>query len=31
LPFIGAQLVGGAVGLAMGTLLFPRTSTRTEP
>ena len=31
LPFIGAQLVGGAVGLAIATLLFPRTSTRTEP
>jgi glycerol uptake facilitator-like aquaporin len=31
LPFIGAQLVGGAIGLAVATLLFPRTSTRTEP
>ena len=30
LPFIGAQFVGGAVGLAIATLLFPRTSTRTE-
>ncbi len=30
LPFIGAQLVGGAVGLAIATLLFPRTSKRKE-
>jgi glycerol uptake facilitator-like aquaporin len=30
-PFIGAQLVGGAIGLAIATLLFPRTTTRTEP
>ncbi len=30
LPFIGAQLVGGAVGLAIATLLFPRTPKRTE-
>jgi glycerol uptake facilitator-like aquaporin len=31
LPFIGAQLIGGAIGLAIATLLFPRTTTRTEP
>lgn len=31
LPFIGAQLVGGAIGLVLATLLFPRTTTRTEP
>lgn len=31
LPFIGAQLIGGAIGLAITTLLFPRTMTRTEP
>jgi glycerol uptake facilitator-like aquaporin len=30
LPFIGAQLVGGALGLVTGSILFPRTSTRTE-
>jgi len=30
LPFIGAQPVGGAVGLAIATLLFPRTPKRTE-
>jgi glycerol uptake facilitator-like aquaporin len=30
LPFIGAQLIGGAIGLAIATLLFPRTTTRTE-
>jgi glycerol uptake facilitator-like aquaporin len=31
LPFICAQLIGGAIGLAIVTLLFPRTTTRTEP
>lgn len=31
LLFIGAQLIGGAIGLAIATLLFPRTTTRTEP
>lgn len=31
LPFVGAQLIGGAIGLAIATLLFPRTTTRTEP
>jgi glycerol uptake facilitator-like aquaporin len=31
LPFIGAQLIGGAIGLAITTILFPRTTTRTEP
>ncbi|MGE3193300.1 MAG: aquaporin [Microbacteriaceae bacterium] len=30
LAFTGAQLVGGAVGLALATALFPRTITRTE-
>jgi glycerol uptake facilitator-like aquaporin len=30
LPFIAAQLVGGAIGLAIARLLFPRTATRTE-
>ena len=30
-PFIAAQLVGGAAGLAIVTLLFSRTPTRTEP
>jgi glycerol uptake facilitator-like aquaporin len=31
LPFIAAQFVGGAIGLALAILLFPRTATRTEP
>jgi glycerol uptake facilitator-like aquaporin len=31
LPFIGAQLIGGAMGLAIAVVLFPRTTTRTEP
>ncbi|MGN6273883.1 MAG: aquaporin [Protaetiibacter sp.] len=31
LSYIGAQLVGGAIGLAIAILLFPRTTTRTEP
>lgn len=31
LPFIGAQLIGGAIGFAIAILLFPRTTTRTEP
>ena len=30
LPFIGAQVVGGAIGLATATLLFPRTTTTTR-
>jgi glycerol uptake facilitator-like aquaporin len=30
LPFIGAQLVGAAVGLAFATVLFPRPATTTE-
>jgi glycerol uptake facilitator-like aquaporin len=31
LPFVVAQLFGGAIGLGLAMLLFPRTTTRTEP
>lgn len=31
LPFIGAQLIGGAMGLMIAVVLFPLTTTRTEP
>jgi glycerol uptake facilitator-like aquaporin len=31
LAFIAAQLVGGAIGLAIAGILFTRTTTRTEP